>query len=1008
MANYAWSVDSSGDWNDPSNWGTTTVPTTADSVTIGIAGITVYVDTAGDAAYSLNVVNSSLEITAGSLYTVELGTFNGAYVQTGGTYLMSGYGANFFQAFSQTGGTIDVLSGAVSLYDGGTLAGTMTGTGALDVVSGSAQVNTGFHCTLSSIVVGAQGGKLGFDENFKYGGNLTLLNSGVLDLFGHTLTLLGRAQLDGVVGYGVLVETGTITLSAPQSQLVLDDGLSMKVAGTAEQDGNVQLGSGDAGARIDVAKTGIYDIAGDWTIGNPSSVGGITNSGLLEKTFGGRTAAIDVSFSSSGKIAVDSGLLLLDGLVNNIGGSVSGKGTLGIAGGQTTLGKKLALSVAAVDQQSGILVIDRPLTYGGTWDLLGGVLDLNTSAATLTLGGQTNLDGGTLTSFGGALVLNGNAHAGNVTIGGPTTIFVNGTLDQTGNVVFGLASNTYATIASTGSWLVEGDSSIIGSYGLITNNGLLSDPNGSGDAQVQASIINNGTISASNSTLTLAGFNQLGGTLAGNGLIDLTGGTILENGLAINVADLTVDNSTVALEGNLSFRNAFAEAGGNAQLLLNGSTFTLSGTASLDAGLIAGGTLISGGPTVIATVAVGGNATLEITGAAEQTGSLILAPSSGPGTLDIAAGGSYTFDDDVTIAGSSNTGTGTVIVAGTLTAASTGQSSISAIVDQTGLLQINDYMLTLGAGGSLAGTVSGSGILVLTGDGGAVQYNVGGLTLACAEWNVLGNAIVNFTASETFSGLFEETPGSRLILGGNTLTLSGTTDISGGTITGAGTVASSGSGTFADLTLSSGAVLSISGNAEENQSITVGQTGAAATLTILSGGVYTLDENCSILGVGTVNVAGTLVAAANGTSQIGDNIVDTGNILANLGTLQILSAVGGSGAFTIGATGELQITSSGSVTASTTVSFTSGGGELRLDGLTNFNGLLAGFAIGDTIQLAGISPSSASVNWNGSDTVATITDANHASISLVFTSAQDVNSISATTSANGLFELVHH
>jgi hypothetical protein len=246
MASYVW-TGGSGSWGNIANWSDNGAPATqlpgpGDDVSIGIAGITVTIGTGVAAAANiLNVVNSTLSITGGSLYTVQLATFNGAYVQSGGIYMMSGYGANFFDSFSQTGGTIDVLSGAVQLYDGGSLQGTLTGTGALDVVNGSAYVNTGFACSLNSIVIGAQGGKLGFDINFTYAKNLTLLNTGVMEMFGHTLTLSGTSLIEGTVGFGRIIDSGSMTLSTPQFDSTLDNGLTLSVTGSVDQGGTMFL-----------------------------------------------------------------------------------------------------------------------------------------------------------------------------------------------------------------------------------------------------------------------------------------------------------------------------------------------------------------------------------------------------------------------------------------------------------------------------------------------------------------------------------------------------------------------------------------------------------------------------------------------------------------------------------------------------------------------------------------------------------------------------------------------
>ena len=959
--------------------------------------------------------NSTLELLQhGSLYTSGDATFSGAYIQYAKSiYTCGGLGATFNDVFDQTGGTINVLSGAIQLYDGGTLMGTLTGTGALDVVNGSAYVNAGFACTLNSIVIGADGGKLGFDIDFGYAKNLTLLSGGSLDLFGNTLTLSGTSLIEGVVGFGEIIDSGTMTASTPQYESVFDNGVTVMVTGTFDQSGNMALGSSDAGAKLNIGKAGSYLIDGNWTTYNPSSVGSIVNAGVLAKTFGGKTATIDTSLTSSGIIKAEIGTLLLNGLVNSVSGTVSGAGTLGIAGGQTTFGSTLDLLVTAVDQQSGILVLNKALTYGNEWDLTGGVLDLNSTAATLTLNGATDLDGGTLTSFGGTLVLNGLTHAGNVTIGGPTTIDINDVFDQTNTITLGLSSNPSVDISTGGSWVLEADSAIYGFYGEIKNAGTFVDPNGSGDAYLQCEIDSTGTITAENSTLTLAGINYLSGTLTGSGLLELVGTTYLETGLGVGVDALTVDNSYVALQENLTYGGAFAEVGGSADFDLGGHTFAiaLNGTASLDAGLLSdGGVLTSAGSTVIGNFNIDGGSDLTIAGVGEQTGQLNLAPGDGNGRLTIAKSGSYTLDDDLNIVGG-----GALDIAGTFTAASTGFSQIFPTVTQTGVLHVDNQTLQLGGGGSFTGTIDGTGNLEFSSFGGIATYRLlSGLSFTSAGWSVSQNAVVDVLAAVAYGGLFQASGGATLALSADTLTLSGTASLSGGTITGDGTVLSSGSGTFANISVIDGAVLDVTGSAEQNATIQVGEGNSGqlppstAMLLVGATGSYTLDHASSINGNGTLSVAGTLTAAANGTSQIGATIVDTGVIAANLGTLEVLSAVGGSGAFSIGTGGLLEFSSSSTITASNTISFTTGG-YLDIDNTANFAAHLAHFSTADVIDLPGFNASSITGSFSAGDTVLTVSDTSGDSVQFTFTTAQTPSAFSfGADSAHGGVAAVFH
>jgi hypothetical protein len=996
----------SGSWSNTGDW-SNGAPQVTDDVVIDVAGITVSIGTGVAAdAETIELTGSTLDIDGGTLFTAQQGTFEGIVDQSAGTYTMSGYGAYFHDALNFSGGTMDDLSGAVTLLDGGVLGGA----GALDISGGVAYITTGFSATIDSIVVGANNGRLGFETNFTYGGNFTVLGTGVLDLFGHTLKLTGASQLDGVIGNGALIVSSTTTLGAPLFSTILDNGLSLRDSGTIVQAGTVALDANDSGAKIVVSRPGKYEINGNWSLtANPVTVASIDNAGLFEKTSGARTSFVDASFTSSGTVTVDIGTLLLNGLVNSLAGTVNGGGTLAVSGGQTTLGNKISLDVSAFDQQAGLLVLDHALTYAGAWNLSGGVLDLNDPSAKLTLTGLANLDGGTLTSFGGAVTIDGTANFANVVIGGPTTLDINGTVDQTASITFGSSSNPSATIAAGATWNIEGDSSIVGSFGLITNDGSFTDPNGSGDAIVQAELVNAGTITADNSTLTLAGSNLLGGTLTGTGLLDLQGYSILQSGLKIGVASLAVDNATTSLDASLSYAGILLESGGAAALQLNGNVFSDSGRTSLDGGqLTGGGTLALSGPAVIGNLAIGytidDNSVLAISGTAEQSSSINL-DSIGEGTISIAGAGLYSIDDDFNILGP-----GVIDNAGTFTVAGTGTSQIGATFNNTGKLQLNDQLLQLGDGGAFAGSVSGGGTLQFGGFVGLNPYTLeSGFAITSDGWQISTNVTTALATNVGYAGDFDA-GGASIELNGETLTLSGSATLLGTSLTGTGTMLVSGSGTIIGANVLKGAVLDITKGAEQVGTLTVGdaQGGtkppSTATLDIGAGATYTLDANQDILGNGTLSVAGTLLASADGAETITTTVVDGGVIAANLGTLDLISAVGGNGIFTIGTNALLEFGTLSTLTASATVSFTTGTGALVLDTPDNFGAIVADFGIGDEIALGGFSVSGSltAVFANKSDTAVTFSETNGPTVTLSISTAQTLSNYSYGAGPLGL------
>lgn len=1007
MAVNNWSFNGSGSWGTAADWSLGVLPTNLDTVNIAVPGVTVSVDAGVIAnAYQLTTQSANLAVTGGTLYTVHLATFNGGYSQTAGTYTAGGQGAVFNGAVSQTGGLIDVVTGALKLEQGGSLSGTLSGAGVLELAGGTTYFGAGFVSNLSTILADPNA-KLGFNTDFKDTRNLSLQN-GVLDLFGHKLTLSGTTLLSGVAGSGSIAESGTLTLGTTLYATTLDNGLVLTLTGSATQANQLFLGATDAGAKISVAKSGHYAINGNWNIYNPSNVGSISNAGVFAKTGGGKVSQIATSFSSTGTLQTNVGELQLDGLVNSLSGTVSGNGTLGIGaqgtqGGQTTLGK-VSLTEAALSLHAGNLILNGPQTYAGEWDMTGGVLNLNATKATLTLSGRANFDGGVVTGYGGTLILNGATELDNVTIGGPGKIKIAGTVDQTGTINFGQSSNPEADIASGASWQIEGDGNILGFFGLINNAGLFSDPNGSGDAIVQAELASTGTVTANNSTLTLEGGNVLGGTLSGTGLIDIAGATTLQAGLALKVAALDVSN-LVVLGGNLADAGIFSEYGPGV-IDTAGHSLALTGTVSLDGGqLTDNGSVSSAGQTTLGNYVVTGGAELLISGRADQTGALVLQNGAGAGTLGVAAGGAYTVLDDYDVVGA-----GALAISGTFTESGTGISNIGAAVTLAtgGALVALDRTLTLTDGGSLSGTLGGTGDINL--NSGTFTL-AAGFTALSAGLQVTGNALATLAANQTYGGTFLSNGGATLSLASHTLSLTGTS-LLGGFIDGPGVLLASGGTTLASTNVVANGTLMVTGAAEQMFNVQVGDPqGMPSSASLVVGGAYGLDNNAGIMGNGTLMVtsSGTLSSTGDGTSQIATSIVDAGTIAANLGTLQVLGAVSGAGRFAIGGLGTLDFSNNATIGIGTGVAFAGAGAILRIDDLAGFGATLSNFATNDVIQLTGLDGASVTGTYgNAAHTQLLVSDAQNRSITLNFSTAQTLSSISFTAGVNDIALVIHH
>jgi hypothetical protein len=1003
MTNYNW-IGGSGNWDNAKDWNPNGVPTDFDTVNIQTPGITVTVEAGLSAqAYALTTVGSGFDIV-GNLYTVHLATFAGAYTQSAGVFTAGGLGAIFNSTFDQTGGSILLHGGSLQLNDGGDLSGSFGGTGALDILGGNVYAAATFKCSLGSIVIG-QSARVGFLGDFAYSHNFSVIG-GVLDMFGHKLSLSGTDVFSGTVGNGLIQVGGTLTLGTTSYNTTLDNGLTLSVVsnGLVVATNNVAMGTQDAGAKINVAKTSHFDINGNWTFSDPSQVGSITSAGVFAKTGGGKQAVIDTSFTSTGTLEALIGELQLNGLVNSISGTVSGSGTLGIAGGQTTIAPKVALSVKTVHQEGGVLEFNAAQTYGGVWNMSGGVLDLNTNTANLTLTGVSSFDGGVITSYGATLTLNGASEISNVVIGGPTLINVNSTLDQVGSIYFGQSSNPTVDIAAKASWLLQGDGEIIGLYGLVNNAGTFGTPNGSGDTYVQTELSSTGTVE-SYSTLTLAGTSILGGTLLGSGIIDLAAATTLDAGLSIQVAALDVSALTT-LGGNLSDAGAFTQASGTIDL--SGSSLALTGTTSLDAGTLTdNGVLSTAGQTTVGYYYVTDGAELLISGVADQVGALTLDTGAGAGTLSVAAGGYYTVQDDLVIAYGGQA-PGSVDIAGQLAESGTGTAFIYALVNlaSTGTLVANDRQLNLQGGGDLSGAISGPGEISL----GSGLFDLGsGLTITSPRFDLSAGTTLALTAPESYVGDFSAE--SAILELNAALSLNGTQTFNANTYLENGSLHTSGNTTLAGINVIDNATLTIGGNAIQLSTSYVGDPqGKASTsdLNVLSGGTLTLSYNTSIYDDGTLTVGGSLATTGAGTDQIGTAIVDTGVITANLGTLQILGSVSASstGIFSIAKGALLDFAQGATIGLKTGVSF-GGVGFLKIDDLKTFNATIEQFSTGDAIQISGLATTATGTFASSADKVLVISDGTN-TIDLTFSTAQTLSSLSFTSTSTGVFELVHH
>lgn len=1037
MSQIIWVPTTGGSWKLASNWGGT-LPGLADNVQISQPGVLVSIDGGFAAqAFALAVQNgAALSIAGGSsLYTVaaasiagnmSLNTAISGTTKLGSTWTIGGTGASVSGFTSlQSGSNIVVRSGVLAL-SGGSLAGTISGSGTA-ILGGITTLGNGFTASITSVGIS---GVVNLTGSVSLTHNTVLYQNAVLNLNGNKITIGGNTELGGTINGGTVVESGRVTLGLPNAGFAIGNGASLSITGQAVQFGTVALGFNDSGAALTIGKTGSYAIAGNWVISDPSQIGTLTNQGLLSKTAGSGAAAIGTSFTNSGTVNVGFGELQLYGWNNSLSGTISGSGTLGFGGGHTVLGKALSLNSNAVAVRGGVVMLagalNGTLGYGGIWDQTGGIFDLGAKAANLTLTGNADLDGGLISGYGGTLVLAGATEAGNVSFGGPISVKITGTLRQTHAINFGASSTPTATIAAAGAWYLDGnaaagDDNIGGGGGLLINQGLFGMAQGAGLAVEGTFIESTGILLVNSGTLLLANGGLIGGRVNGSGVLELGHGSTFAAGVVLNVAHIHIisgDNGVVSIAGNttgtLTYAGVMSQSSGT--LSLSGKTMALSagGSLALDGGALAGGgTLSANGYTAISSYAINAGTTLQIGGHAEQNGATTALTDNG--TLSITSSGVYTLLDDSNIGGTSGV---LNINGGVLQTGGSGVSGIGIGVNNNGgSIIINNQTLQFDGRSSLGGTISGSGMMEMTSLSGSQSFGISaGASISVAAWQLDQQTTLSIGGTLSYGGYFNDL-GSNILLQGQTLTLAGSAVLNGA-LTGAasaapGRMSLTGTADIGSLTLRGGAQITASGAVTLGGPLVIGgmssqgQGDSSAGMTITSAGSVTLDTAGSISGAGSLSVAGTLAMAGDFSSAIGLAVVDSGTILANLGTLSMLGVITGSGSLQIGSQGELLFSGGSSIGAATSLSFTGNGGDLVLAAGANFATVISNFTTSDMIELGALSPGSLSGSYGTSKSQLLISDSNNHTVTLNFAAPQTLSQISFITAADGLAALVH-
>lgn len=817
-------------------------------------------------------------------------------------------------------GTLDLSGSLASAQVNVNTGGTLTGTGS---AIGTVNVNSGGHLALSSgnqLSAGAL--VLGAGSNvdvslatpsttslMNIGGNLTLdgnlnvtdaggFGVGVYRLFNYSGSLnnLGLDVASVPIGYALgdlVVQTGVanqinIQVSAPNSNIRYWDG-SQTIA-----NGVVDGGSGAWSA-----------VGTNWTDAN----------GLVNQPWAGDFAVFQ---GTAGTVTVNGTQLftglqfLTDGynLVNGAAGqltAVNGSGgTTAIRvdpGVTATVGVNIDGSGILNKLDSGTLVLNGANTYSGGTQLDGGKIVVGSNTAlgsgALIANAGTQLDSNQAVTLGNAATLNGN-----LTVLGSNALTLNGVIGGTGGLIKNGAANLtlggnnafLGPVALNAGGLILGSNSALGSGTLNAANGTTLDSATAVSVNNALNLAGNLGIVGSND-LTLTGAINGAGSLTKNGAANLTlnGNNNFLGGTTLNAGSLTVGSNSALGLGNLTVAgastldsNSALSLGNNVVLNANltnagSNDLTLGGVVSGTGGLIkngasnltlngintwSGGTTLNAGTLTLGTGGSLGSGALTVAGAStlDNSAPLVLANN-----LNVNANLSLAGNNNLTLGGVI-AGAGTLTKNGLADVTLAGNNTFSGTFDvQSGSLTTlsagalgNDATVNLAAGAALNLGASGS-LASLTGSGTALVGT--GNTLSLGGNNV----------SSTFAGILSG-DGGLTKFGTGTLTLSGTSDLTGDTNVNAGTLQVDGSLASANVLVNSGATLGGSGTLAGAVTVADGGHLAGVTGSTLSVDSLVFNGNSNFdVGLGTpvsgggnalVNVGGNLTL--DGTLNVSD------------------------------------------------------------------------------------------------------------------------------------------
>jgi hypothetical protein len=875
----------------------------------------------------------------------------GTFAKTGGTNT-----TYIFVGFTSTG-VIDAATGTIEFDGGGTFGGTLTGASQINFGGGTSTLTA--NALLSVANLGFDGGTLITSAPLAYVGNINL-NSGALLLDGGTNTVggyysqtggtlnLGGGSFAAAGGFsstggtfalgggslsvtnatlaynGSLLGPGTVTLAGTTTigystgnDYYLSGGVAVTNNGTIDLNQYLYFqDSYGSGSTISNPTGSTFDITGDYSVYAQSyGADTMSNAGTFAKTGGTNTSAIYAAFTNTGVISVSGGTLDFSG-GGTFGGTLTGAGTIEFDNGTDTLTTIAVFNAANLDLNGGTLLLEANENFrSAQFTDTGGGLDLNGFNASVL---NANLSYYGTLSGSGTLALAGTTTVGN---GGGYQFYVQGGATLANSGTLNLNQYIYLSQDGGGGYIVNNAGAIFNVLSdwyigqgsgpeQFTNAGTFAKTGGTGTTTVGAYFASTGKISSATGTIQFNGGGSFSGTLTGAGEINFYNNSYALGSLSSNVALIDLYGSALAMDGNATLSGQLDTEG--TTIYGSTTTLTVSGGFNVDqqgyGTTIEGGTLSTTGSTTVIDwysqglmFVVGGGGTWSNSGTAGISGLMQLGDNAGSGTI-------------------LNKATGVIDLA-------TDDSSINQgqYYDPYGNLQ------------SSSATFVNAGTLAKTG----------------------GTATSNVNATLTSTGTLGATTGTLSLDDGGALS---------GSILAKSNIVLAG-GTFADGTLAIGNASHVTNDVAVTQTGTLTIGDATKGASFINAGSFALSAGGAVAsgtGAGSSFANSGVLEQLTGTARsvVSVNVGNTGTIYAGSGTLALTGTLTGAGVLQIGGNGTLELGAAASASTET-VTFESSSSTLALDAVASVKEKIAGFVIGDTIDLVNTAATSATLNTAG-------------------------------------------